>query len=268
MSALVFLHVPKTAGTTFHKILTHQFHPREVVIRHDSDGPLPSDLIERMTGPDSQVKLVLGHLSARFHQLLPETRYLVCLRDPVSRIRSHHEHAKADPSHYLHEAARTMSLGDYASSGLSGELQNGMVRMLAGVEDFDQAEVNERTMATALEVLRTRTCGCVLTSEFDKTLLSLAGRMGWKTPWYIRRKVGRGDRHPLDPGVRQVIEEVNRFDTELHRFALESWQAEQETLEPGFEKKVDAFRRRNRSLGRAVFLAREACRRLGVGAPI
>ncbi|WP_325100884.1 hypothetical protein [Haloferula rosea] len=238
-----------------------------MVIRHDSEGPLPSDLIERMTGSNAQVKLVLGHLSARFHQVLPDVRYLVCLRDPVGRIRSHHEHAKADASHYLHEAARTMSLGDYALSGLSGELRNGMVRMLAGVEDFDQAEVDHSTLATALEVLRTRTHGCVLTSDFDETLLSLSGRMGWKTPWYIRRKVGRGDRQPLDPGVRQVIEEVNRFDTELYRCALESWRAEQGTLGPGFGKEVDTFRRKNRTLGRAVFLAREACRRIGADFP-
>ena len=70
-----------------------------------------------------------------------ETTYITVLRDPVDRIASHYYYAKRYPTHYLHKeiTGRNMSLQDYASARLSDELDNGQVRMLAGV-------VNEKTV--------------------------------------------------------------------------------------------------------------------------
>jgi hypothetical protein len=37
---LVFVHIPKTAGTTLHKVISHQYRRDRILIRHDADGPL------------------------------------------------------------------------------------------------------------------------------------------------------------------------------------------------------------------------------------
>lgn len=267
ISPLVLVHIPKTAGTTLHKILTHQFPPPAIAIHHDSAGPPSDELIERMSGSRPSVRLVLGHVSAIFHPRLPAIRYLTCLRDPLGRVRSHHQYARRDPTHYLHEAAQDLSLAEYVRSGLSGELSNGMVRMLAGMEDFHHGEVNQAVFDRALDVLENRMAGVLLTSDFDETLLDAAGNLGWKTPFYLRRKVGSYAKTPMDPTDREAVEEMNAFDLELYRKACRRWDDRRACLPSGFDRELRVFRRRNRSVGRGIFLAREACRRAGFQAP-
>lgn len=35
---LAFVHIPKTAGTTLHKVISHQYHRGKIFIRHDTEG--------------------------------------------------------------------------------------------------------------------------------------------------------------------------------------------------------------------------------------
>lgn len=268
MSPLVFIHVPKTGGTTLHKILTHQYHPRRVAILHDSNGPPSASFVERLGAEGGGgIDLVLGHVSARFHPLRPDIGYLTCLRDPVSRIRSHYEHARADANHYLHEEASSMPLADYARSGLSGELSNGMVRMLAGLGDFHRDPVHEGTVENAWETLKARMPAYLLTERFDESLLLMAETLGWKTPWYLPRKVGRYPRTTLTESDRDAIESVNHLDRELYARAGELLDRRLATSSADISQRVEWFARRQAGWGRLCFAGRELARRCGGCAP-
>jgi hypothetical protein len=258
---LAFVHIPKTAGTTLHKILFHQY-PR-VFIHHDTDGPPDSALAERVRNANPQV--IMGHFSVGIHAHIPEIRYITCLRDPVSRITSHYQHARNDPTHYLHDAvvSRNLSLADYASSGLSGELSNGMTRMIAGIADFHQAIVTEQTLALAKSNIETLFDAVILSEHFDEGILMLADSLDWKTPYYLRRKVGRygaASREP-DARTRGVIARHNKLDCELHAWATRRFES-QAAATPDLAARVRRFQKNNSCKGKFIFCLRELRRRV------
>ncbi len=102
---LVFVHVPKTAGTSFRMALEHHlgadamaydYGPDSevtspVVMRHVYDRP---DLREfKAAVQDGHVKVVCGHFFAdKYRELFGPENSLVFLRDPVQRLISEYRH--------------------------------------------------------------------------------------------------------------------------------------------------------------------------------
>lgn len=251
---LAFVHIPKTAGTTLHKIIAHQHHPGKVWIHHDTDGELTPGMIAEIRR--RKVQVIMGHFSVGIHRQLPEVRYITCLRDPMARLVSHYRHALNDPAHYLHDAvvSQKLDLAGYVASGLSGELSNGMTRMLAGLEDFHGGTVDDEVFETAKRHLDERTDAVILSEHFDEGVISLSRRLSWSAPYYLRRKVGRHVPVP-GPPIRdqwQQVAEFNRYDQELYNWAKERCQL----LFPS-EKSLTAFRKANAGRGKLWFCLRE-----------
>ena len=259
---LVFVHIPKTAGTTLHKVISHQYRRKDILIRHDSDGPASETLASH--GGDLP-KVVMGHFSVGLHRHVPGVRYITCLREPVSRLISHYHYASSFPGHYLHEAIHRdgLDLAAYVSSGLAGELSNGMTRMLAGLADVEQPEIGQAELEQAKEHIERYFDAVLLNESFDEGLLMLAERLRWTTPYYFRRRVGRypASAGKPDPATRKAIEERNEVDLELYRWARERFHATTATR-PDLAGRTAAFQARNRGIGKAVFLVRELRRRL------
>jgi hypothetical protein len=258
---LVLVHIPKTAGTTLHKILVHQAGAGGVMVRHDADGPPSEAFLSELAARSRRGPLtVVGHQSVGLHRHLPGVRYVTCLRHPLERLVSHYHHARNDPAHYLHAAIHQhgWDVADYVESGLSGELSNGMVRMLAGVEDFHHAVPDRDTLAIALDHLEHRFDAIIPSARFDEGVLALARRMHWPPPYYIRRKVGRksGAGAKVNADQERRILARNELDWELYRQALERFEntmADERIASADMEQ----FRRANRLAGGIVYLARE-----------
>ena len=258
---LAFIHIPKTAGTTLHKILFHQY--KRIFVRHDTDGTPDERLASVIRQNKTQV--IIGHFSADMHTLIPSIRYITCLREPVARIKSHYHHALNDPAHYLHHAIKSekMDLATYVSSGLSGELNNGMTRMIAGVHDFHNSVIDESVLDQAKNHIETLFDGVILSEHFDPGILMLAQTLHWKTPYYLRRKVGRY-RHTdsSDNNLTcELIRENNRFDCELYAWAKNRFE-HQKSQNPNLDPMTRDFQSANQIKGKVIFCFRELKQRL------
>ncbi len=263
-SLLVLIHIPKTAGTTLHKILAHQAGPGGVMVRHDSEGPPSGAWLTEVRRRNALGGLVVvGHQSVGLHERLPDVRYVTCLRHPVDRLLSHYHHAKCDPTHYLHRAIleKKLDLAGYVASGLSGELSDGMVRMLAGIEDFDHGVVDDTILERAKTNLMEHFDAVIPNEKFDAGVLLLADGKGWLPPYYIRRKVGRVRPEKPDAATIRVVETHNRHDLELYRWAVARFE-EEAASHPGLSGHVSSFQQRNRVWGKLAYLKREAMHRL------
>ncbi|MGD1699541.1 methyltransferase domain-containing protein [Dapis sp. BLCC M229] len=81
---VISIHVPKTAGTTFKKVLRQVYHPEEIFF----DYPHRGDLRHKMlTNPKPGVKIIHGHFPGhKYDNKFPEYRKIIWLRDPIKRL--------------------------------------------------------------------------------------------------------------------------------------------------------------------------------------
>ncbi len=221
---LIFLHIPKAAGTTLHSILeshypaqhTHSIYDPEVEAREFAAWPL-----ERR----AQIRLLKGHLAFGLHELLTgETTYITVLRDPVERIASHYYYARRHPTHYLYKeiTERQMSLQDYATAGLSDELDNGQVRLLAGLVNDEKVPVGAcgpELLSQAKHNIERHFSVTGLAERFDESLALMAIQLGWNwTPSYQKLNV-TPEKGGIDAPTREAIERANPLDCELYAWA-------------------------------------------------
>ena len=262
LKPLVFVHIPKTAGSTLHSILTQQYRRDRTLVTTDPRDPL---LREAKESQDVPFDLIIGHCPVGTHEILPGVKYASCVRDPVKRIISHYYFAKNDPTHYLHRAVKSkkISLKDYVESDFSSELSNGMVRMLSDAT-AKRRGIDQTLFEETMGVIKKHFVAITVTERFDESVLVLQRLLGISTPYYTVRKAGnypKGRDYEVTPGVRQVIKERNSFDQKLY-----------DQVNLTLDKQVSAlglttddvrrFSRNNRSYGAGLVYLREGVARL------
>jgi hypothetical protein len=239
----IFLHVPKAAGTTLQRIMERNYRPEETYNIDGSHGDRVDASLARLRAlPEAEkrrIRMIKGHMAFGIHEAMPQPSfYVTVLRDPVARVVSHYHYVRRHPEHYLYgEVVGTdMSLGDYATSGLSVELVNGQVQLLAGLWNLP-IEITREHLETALANLEAHVAVAGLAERFDESLLLMRHACGWKLPLYASENVAPASaRKPIDPGVRREIEARNALDQELYDHAAA--RLERQIAEGG-----DAFRR-------------------------
>jgi hypothetical protein len=274
--ALIFIHIPKTGGSTLDKVIERQY-PQSTIyalnrervreaVTHFKTLPLPEK---------SHIRCLTGHIPFGLHQYLAQpATYVTMLRQPVDRLISHYYFVKRFPRHYLYQqvTSRNMDLADYISSGISSELNNGQVRLLSGVETVDTVFGHEPVTSEILEIaknnLRRYFAWVGLCERFDESLLLLSNRLRWKHIYYARENVtfAHPSKRDIPRQTLQVIEKHNEFDLELYEFATRLFE-EQLQAQNIDRKKVAVFHLLNQIYStpyhlfkRAEFMARSVLR--------
>jgi hypothetical protein len=219
---LIFLHIPKTAGSTLMRILENQYGSERVLKLYDSTY---GDEVASLSAEElSRTRVIAGHFYFGAHHRLPARfRYLTFLREPVARVLSHYEFVRRRPEHYLHEAASSLSLADYVHFCGAAEPNNDQTRLLAGAEMASSDGTCSPAMLPAAKRNLDLHAAVGLTEAFDASLVLMGRTFGWKRPLYVRRNVSaRSDGEAtLSAQAREVVEEHNSLDAELYGYACE-----------------------------------------------
>lgn len=91
---LIFVHVPKTAGSTFKSLISKEFNSKDILVI-DSPSWISEELIVNRSNlpgsvtqkPNSNIKFMCGHFKAtKALNMYPDATLITWLRNPVERV--------------------------------------------------------------------------------------------------------------------------------------------------------------------------------------
>ncbi len=204
LTTLVFIHIPKTAGTSFRQAMQKTIPGDRVLMDYGIEAKATSELVKETTHTNQKERLLTrmwdmkteffcGHFHASVYRHLfgNDARWCTFLRDPVERVLSAYSHA-------LLVNAHKGSLEAFCRKPLEQNKQSRLLRGTA-IEDFFFFGLTERYI------------------ESIKMLEELTGLC---LP-VLRTNVGTNanDAPPVDPSLVNLIRELNQADVALYERA-------------------------------------------------
>ena len=255
---VLFVHIPKTAGTalfaiaaSIHGRIPGTIGPRLFYIPLDWNGrdDDPAAIAALRNRASNTLRYSSGHCSIRFRDHLPpDTRVITMLRDPVKRVLSAYSNLRRDPRNGYHQIGSRSTLEEILEARSLPELDNGQVRRLAGVQP-DAGFTKRSDLDLAIRNVDEEVTAVGFTERFDESFQLFRTELGWPRrgymPWNVAPKRDRGSSPP--PDLLALISERNAFDIELHKHATRRFDARIAELGPAFEAEVERNRRFNRN---------------------
>jgi hypothetical protein len=257
LPAVIFLHIPRTGGTTFQRIPERNYERNETLT---FNGARHREEIERFAKlPESaraRYKFIQGHLYFGFHRFVPgNSTYVTFLREPIARALSFFSYARSHSDHYLHRLLTEEQLGlaTLLERRATPELFNQQTRMIAGDQSNPDRQLDRGALERAKQNLQTNFSFVGLTEEFSASLILLARVLGWRLPFHVKRNATRKkiqlDR--IDARTHALLREANALDLELYEFARELFDAQVSSAGDSFASELRRFQRLNFLGGRA-----------------
>src|SRR2546428_5817130 len=245
---LVFVHIPKTAGTTIGTLLRHHYGPRFRRINTSGAAHDSERLQERVAAAlaEPTVQAVQGHISFGLSEFFPaDARYATLLRDPLERMLSEYHHLVTRTGTWRHDwlpaPSPELTLADCLGvrSYIPDNLQTRMLCGLALPIDPLSADALEQAKRNLHD--RFRYVGT--TERFDEFLALLNIELAWPTVAYERVRVvpGRPGREALTPDALRLAEEATVLDRALHEYAGQLLSAALERAAPELQVELEVL---------------------------
>jgi len=210
MACLIFMHIPKTAGTSFRQILVRQYRNLGGI-----EAVYDPDAVK--TGPRRKdAPAYVGHYRYGFHQFVDgPVRYVSFMRDPIRHSWSHYHfliEMKKLPGH-IH------SFPVFLQHKYGNQLQ---LRFLSGIEDIDGRE--QEALEQAKKNVDEHFEFIAPMEHFDEALLLMKRHLNWsRMPFYHRANL-RPNKPKMSPEERDRAGQHLKEEMELYAHVLKKYE--------------------------------------------
>jgi len=236
----IFIHIPKTAGTTLVKLLERNYPPAHRQHFYTKQA-IEKELPKARQKP--QLKMLYGHLFLDEAIFSPDDLYVfTMIRHPVDRVISNYLHLKRSKNPRHQEWMKGIT--EFPQFLEFKQAFNNQCRRIAGAKDMEyfKAHPQEALEQALLNLTRFGLVG--ITEEFDKSLKLLALDLGWSHLRQAKANVApeKIEHTSLAQKYRPAIEACNQLDLKLYQAARENlerrWQSLTwpERMKLGFKK--------------------------------
>ena len=219
-----FIHLPKTAGTAFKKLLENQFASEKIFpsakLVSDNGGmyPLFHQLI-KLDPPAQAPELILGHYPYATHNLVKgNVSKTVIFREPVQRAISNIFHMKNNDSRL-----KDLSPMEIYVKGRRNFV-NYQIRYLAdkhihlNMRFIDSKPINMKDLKSAIANMRT--CKVVgISEQLDKTVRLANKVYGWNLKAPGRVNIAKSKKDISDELMKLIIKD-NKLEQRLYNLAI------------------------------------------------
>lgn len=257
--AIIFLHIPKTAGTTLHRIIERQYQPEQLYSPGLTKGHAVGELAKLSKERRAQIRMFRGHMGFGVHRHLPRpSTYMTVLRRPVDRVISYYYFIRRTAHHYLHDSVKSeeLNLRMFIESKAHVMIDNAQTRILSGVWHGPAfGECTPEMLEMAKNNLHESFAVVGLTERFDETLFLMKRAFGWRNLFYTHQNVtpNRPSRDGLSPDTLQAVMKANQLDIDLYQYATKLFEGQIGQQEPSFTMEVKIFQLSNRLLSGLIW---------------
>lgn len=264
--SVIFIHLPKTAGTTVSRLIEWEYPLSEIysidpVLFKWSAAHLRKLPLSRL----KKIRMFKGHMTFGLHDVLPQpATYITVLRDPVDRVISSFYFMRRFKLHPLSWQIRRekWTLEDFVRNSGRDNIQSRLVAN-AKYEEPCTCEIVERAKYN----LRHHFSVVGFSDRLEESLALMKLRFGWRLSSYSSFNVTRSrpKKRDLPEATLDLIRQRNGFDVELYAYARGIFEAAVKANAEEVKRiagELEAARSFSQgSLGALLFNARSAVRK-------
>lgn len=215
----IFIHVPKTGGTTLRSIVERHYNGKELYRIYDRKSVFNNmDDFMRLSDEEKKyIKAYTGHFSFGLHEYLPgNARYFAMLRHPVNRVISYYHHEMTFHDNFKD---RKVSLIKFINMR-NLQVDNLQTRYLSGIQ-APFGGCSEEMLWTAISNIDQHFFSIGINERYDESLSVLATLMDWAESGYVKENVSKGrpsEEFYSQMEINQIINH-NRLDMFLYSYA-------------------------------------------------